>query len=218
MPVRVHDRPEVVRTPEKYNEHDHSQANKNVQHKEALRLALGSILTPKRPYTPSSRSGTASPAHPASFTPSTPPCSIPGHGADAGRTDALLHPRNPFFPHTPSRLGHSESSDHSRSSSSPSSPASLQPAKSRESSPPLSPPLTLPEPAVSDRPETDQGQVYAVRAPKPVSAPQPWAVPAVSTPESTGSSGSGSGTPKAKFLQTLQSKSAWDALIHGSFS
>lgn len=26
------------------------------------------------------------------------------------------------------------------------------------------------------------------------------------------------GTPKAKFLQTLQGKSAWDALIHGSFS
>lgn len=30
--------------------------------------------------------------------------------------------------------------------------------------------------------------------------------------------GSGTGTPKAKFLETLQSKSAWDALIHGSFS
>lgn len=29
---------------------------------------------------------------------------------------------------------------------------------------------------------------------------------------------SGSSTPRAKFLQTLQSKSAWDALIHGSFS
>lgn len=26
------------------------------------------------------------------------------------------------------------------------------------------------------------------------------------------------GTPKAKFFQTLQGKSAWDALIHGSFS
>ena len=26
------------------------------------------------------------------------------------------------------------------------------------------------------------------------------------------------GTPKSKFMQTLQSKSAWDALIHGSFS
>lgn len=29
---------------------------------------------------------------------------------------------------------------------------------------------------------------------------------------------SGYVTPKSKFLQTLQSKSAWDALIHGSFS
>lgn len=27
-----------------------------------------------------------------------------------------------------------------------------------------------------------------------------------------------SGTPRAKFIQTLQGKSAWDALIHGSFS
>ena len=26
------------------------------------------------------------------------------------------------------------------------------------------------------------------------------------------------GTPKAKFFETLQGKSAWDALIHGSFS
>jgi hypothetical protein len=61
----------------------------------------------KRSFTPSSRSssGTASPAHPASFT-SSPPHSILGHGTDAGRADALVHPRNPFFPHTPSRLGH----------------------------------------------------------------------------------------------------------------
>jgi hypothetical protein len=29
---------------------------------------------------------------------------------------------------------------------------------------------------------------------------------------------SGLETPKAKFIETLQSKSAWDALIHGSFS
>lgn len=29
---------------------------------------------------------------------------------------------------------------------------------------------------------------------------------------------SGRGTPRAKFLETLQGKSAWDALIHGSFS
>jgi hypothetical protein len=29
---------------------------------------------------------------------------------------------------------------------------------------------------------------------------------------------SGPGTPKAKFIETLQGKSAWDALIHGSFS
>jgi len=29
---------------------------------------------------------------------------------------------------------------------------------------------------------------------------------------------SGTHTPRARFLQTLQSKSAWDALIHGSFT
>jgi len=28
----------------------------------------------------------------------------------------------------------------------------------------------------------------------------------------------GTNTPRARFLQTLQSKSAWDALIHGSFT
>jgi len=39
----------MVRSPsEKYHEHDPIQANKNVQHKEALMLALGSILTPVR--------------------------------------------------------------------------------------------------------------------------------------------------------------------------
>ncbi|KIL63698.1 hypothetical protein M378DRAFT_179146 [Amanita muscaria Koide BX008] len=43
--------------------HDHTARN-NVHHKEALRLALGSILAPKRPHTPMSRSssGSATPA------------------------------------------------------------------------------------------------------------------------------------------------------------
>jgi len=200
---------------EKCHEHDQSQANKNMQHKEALRLALGSILAPKRSYTSSSRSssGTASPAHPASFTP-PPPHLTPSY-CDAGRADALLHPRNPFFPHTPSRLGYSESRDHSPSGSAAPSPSSLHPTQSQRPSPP---PLSLPEPAVSDPPQTSEGQVYAVRALKPVSAPQSGAPPAVTATESTGCSGSGSGTPKAKFIETLQSKSAWDALIHGSFS
>jgi len=221
MPARVHSRPEMVRTPsEKHHEHDSFQANKNMQHKEALRLALGSILAPKRSYTPSSRSssGTASPAHPASFTPPPPPYSASNQGAESGRTDALLHPRNPYFLHTPSRLAQSESTDHSPSGSAASSPVPSQPAETQGSQP--STPLSLPEPAVSDHPQTSDGQVYAVRAPKPVSVPQPDAPSAVPTPESKGysGSGSGSGTPKAKFIETLQSKSAWDALIHGSFS
>lgn len=32
------------------------------------------------------------------------------------------------------------------------------------------------------------------------------------------SQGMGGGPPRAKFIQTLKGKSAWDALIHGSFS
>lgn len=38
-------------------------------------------------------------------------------------------------------------------------------------------------------------------------------------PASNGSTNaSGRGTPRAKFLETLQGKSAWDALIHGTFT
>jgi hypothetical protein len=111
-----------------------------------------------------------------------------------------------------------ESTEHSPLVSAVSSPGSLQPAETQDSQP--STPLSLPEPAMSDRPQTSDGQVYAVRAPKPISGSQPDVVSGVPTPESKGhsGSGSGSGTPKAKFIETLQSKSAWDALIHGSFS
>ncbi|KAG7447124.1 uncharacterized protein BT62DRAFT_930959 [Guyanagaster necrorhizus] len=60
--------------------------------------------------------------------------------------------------------------------------------------------------------------------PSPRSSPGPDSPVAPPSPVSTGSPAihapaPGTGTPnKAKFIETLQSKSAWDALIHGPFS
>ncbi|KAF9458715.1 hypothetical protein BDZ94DRAFT_1270082 [Collybia nuda] len=217
MPTRVQSRPaEMTRSSsERYHDYDPINANKNLQHKEALRLALGSILTPKRPFTPSSRSssGTASPAHPASFAvpsspqPPPPPQSTPVH-------DSHLHSRHIHQPHTPSRLGLIDSADSHWPSvlplppspeSVPSSSAhgSQQPSPSQETPPVLS----LPAPVLSATPPAARDSP-AIHAPSPL----PAHVSAAAQPHS------GSGTPKAKFLETLQSKSAWDALIHGSFS
>ncbi|KAF8637136.1 hypothetical protein AX17_003040 [Amanita inopinata Kibby_2008] len=86
--------------------HDH--ISRNVQHKEALRLALGSILAPKRPYTSMSRStsasGTASPALPLDPTHAhTRP------GSSLAHTHPHLH--HPHQPSHPSRLGRPHSQD-----------------------------------------------------------------------------------------------------------
>jgi len=220
MPTRVQSRPaEMLRTPsDKAAEHDSSHVNRNIQHKEALslRLALGSILAPKRPFTPSSHSssGTASPAHPASFgssLPPPPPNPTLMQAADA-RFDSYSHLRNVHIPHTPSRLGQPEqkepqwpvTSPSSTPSSAPASPPSTHRASPTEELPSLSLP-----PAVVD----SASGPPVCHAPQPVSALQPGTAPAAPR-----APGSGSGTPKAKFLETLESKSAWDALIHGSFS
>ncbi|KAG6908794.1 hypothetical protein DXG01_003241 [Tephrocybe rancida] len=210
---------------EKPPEHDPSHINRNIQHKEALslRLALGSILGPKRPFTPSSHSssGTASPAHPATFgnpgspgLPPPPPNATPIHGPDH------LFPRSYHFPHTPSRLGHTEhmrdamwpsGSPGSAPSSAPYSPhnSSTHSASPTDECPPV---LALPPPAVVS--ESAAPLASPLHAPKPRSASDSGPVPSVKN-----ATGSGSGTPKVKFLESLESKnSAWDALIHGSFS
>jgi len=100
-----------------------------------------------------------------------------------------------------------------------SNPASQPPSPSLESMPPL------PAAAMSESHDQAGGAstVPAIHAPAPVQASLGSEVvnATYSHPQSTSGeegSDSGSGTPKAKFIETLQSKSAWDALIHGSFS
>jgi len=219
MPTRVQDRPaQMSRMPsEKFSEHDSAHVNRSMQqHKDALMLALGSILAPKRPFTPQSRSssGTASPAHSSSFaTPSSPvlppppPNSTPVHVSDIH----FFPSRNIYHPHTPSRLGQSDSREPSvdplgsPSSSPRSSSSSSHPPSPTEE---LPPPLALPPLRVIVEPAE----------PPSVHAPQPRDFP--TTPGSAGAHTRVPrvGTPKSKFVETLESKSAWDALIHGSFS
>ncbi|PPQ94291.1 hypothetical protein CVT25_004948 [Psilocybe cyanescens] len=241
------------------------------QHREALRLALGSILTPKRPpILPSSRSssGAATPAHPSPWlsgpvsgaqTPAgTPPTASPyiaaGHGPNSSEH---LHPHYPYHGHPhphplpPSKLGRSSSS----SSNSPVESAHNSAPNSGHPSPhtgigtavgaqmvlstvpdvePL-PPAMLAGPHsdsnVNEGGISGNGEVKPVR---PSIAPlhpnkegsTVASLAGAGTVEGSDAmhvqteagSQSGRGTPRAKFLQTLQSKSAWDALIHGSFS
>jgi hypothetical protein len=49
-------------------------------------------------------------------------------------------------------------------------------------------------------------------------APKPHSDFTATSPEEGNEALVGGGTPKAKWIETLQSKRAWDALIHGSFS
>ncbi|KAI5887940.1 uncharacterized protein SCHCODRAFT_02075621 [Schizophyllum commune H4-8] len=214
------------------------------QHNEALRMALGSILSPKRPFTPSSTShpasGTASPAffHALPFT-GTGPSTGPNTGAQTpsdamnGSTHPQQHahthhlyphwpgsyhhphppeprqyhsdPHHPYHPHTPSRLGageegpaeraHAAHADDLHDPSHPPSPGELATLPAVDN-------LHAPAPV-------------AVASASPHSVPSGGAHPAHA---GDGSPSSGAGTPRAKFLDTLQGKSAWDALIHGSFS
>ncbi|RDB17781.1 hypothetical protein Hypma_001099 [Hypsizygus marmoreus] len=229
MPMRGQNRPaEMTRVPsEKLQDHENAHLNPTLPHKEALslRLALGSILAPKRPFTPSSRSssGTASPAHPSSFPtsplPPPPPTSTPAHGFDPSRPESYLHPRYIHLPHTPSRLGATEFPEHHwPASSSPGSLASSSPysAASGQNSPTseVPPLLNLPPSVVSESHHATHEHEHEARPsmhmPKPASAPESRAETNYCSP--------GSGTPKAKFFETLESKSAWDALIHGPFT
>ncbi|KAF8890774.1 hypothetical protein BD779DRAFT_1517008 [Infundibulicybe gibba] len=209
MPTQVQNRstdpnPISRGMPEKYLDHDPAHANKNVQHREALRLALGSILAPKRPYTPSSRSssGTASP-------------SPYYHNHNHTEHPHLRHLHSHLHPHLPSRLGRTNSSDSHSDSGTP----QLTPSTSTPNSSSLLPsPTEEHPPALS--PHESSAAKDAHSTPPPIHSPAPMLVhpPVVAVTEAKPDSGSGSGPPKAKFIQTLQSKSAWDALIHGSFS
>ncbi|ESK82475.1 hypothetical protein Moror_8537 [Moniliophthora roreri MCA 2997] len=213
-------------------DHDHRGVNKNAQHGDALRLMLGSILAPKRPPMSHSSSGTASPAH--SFSQSNNANSAPQHPASAPATPHHLfgyphvHPY-PTYPHTPS---HSHSHSHPHSHFAPGHqhshgffgprPGRMSRSASTASSVPRLPPSS---------PVTSSEHHVPVESPVPVSASAPEIVVTSNqssptsakldlAPLSNGNSqpGSGTGTPKNKFIQTLEGKSAWDALIHGSFS
>jgi len=257
MPTKIHNRPKndiPAHAPDGLPEHDLTIVNKNLQHREALRLALGSILTPKRPYSPSrpqsrSSSGTASPAlsfpfpsvsppPPSAGTSPNQPPPIHGHAhgwlAESHLHSLYMHPQSHHsYPHTPSRLGILDSTPsdcllpHSQSTT-----ASGSPVTSSPSSPVIPPNTNLPHPheplpRLPDAALSEQsgkpGTVPTVHLPEPM---QPTGLDAYAATgygahceaHEQASGSNGSGTPKAKFIETLQSKSAWDALIHGSFS
>ncbi|KAL1720260.1 hypothetical protein EV715DRAFT_272120 [Schizophyllum commune] len=241
------------------------------QHNEALRMALGSILSPKRPFTPSSTShpasGTASPAffhalpftgvhsssspHSASTTGAQTPSdsmNAPAQGQQAHGPNQQGHgpphlaphllyphwpgsyhhphppeprqyhsdPHHPYHPHTPSRLGAGEEGPVERGHSDetgefrqggrgPIHDSSHPPSPGEPATPPAVDNLHAPAPV-------------PVASASPHSALPSGGVHPAAAHAGDGSPSSGAGTPRAKFLDTLQGKSAWDALIHGSFS
>ncbi|KAF8633824.1 hypothetical protein AX15_001235 [Amanita polypyramis BW_CC] len=81
--------------------HPHHDHGRSAHHKEALRLALGSILAPKRPYTPISRSssGSATPIHTTSE-------SLPSRPGDSSHLHP--HPHHSHHPSSSSGLSRSE--------------------------------------------------------------------------------------------------------------
>ncbi|KAL1746621.1 hypothetical protein HDZ31DRAFT_33731 [Schizophyllum fasciatum] len=216
------------------------------QHNEALRMALGSILSPKRPFSPTTTShpasGTASPAflHALPFAAAgaqTPHPEAAAHAAQHGPVAQHLpanqhhpptqhahlppthhlhahwpgyphhhsDPHNPYHPHTPSRLGPGE--EGAGEAGHPALGSGHAALGSREASHPPS------------RGELAAGEDVHVPAPLPVMEVGNTPSTAGAVPHSgDGTPSSGAGTPRAKFLDTLHGKSAWDALIHGSFS
>ena len=126
---------------------------------------------------------------------------------------------------------HSNSPRETSASNSPHpSPLPVPPAATADSSLPepdgLSP---LPPSAMSVEGADAVPRTRGVPPPSHVVRPTPMPVqsgrrpaPPGAPPLPAGDGGavppSGAATPRAKFLETLGSKSAWDALIHGSFS
>lgn len=261
-----------------------TQQQQQLQHREALRLALGSILTPKRPqFSTASRSssGTASPNHFAMPTPYSP---VTGGGASGAQTPVGTPPIGPYFasghgpnsseylhPHhgypyhghpyplPPSRLGRTTSSSNSPSDSAQNTaPSSAHPsprpgmgvgASSPAGALPLPPDIEPLPPAAAGAPQhmpmqgqaaaahsdpedrsgscshrkETEGEVIDSRRPPPPVTPmgkenEGGGMGNEDTGKAAHGHASGTNTPRARFLQTLQSKSAWDALIHGSFT
>jgi len=218
---------------DKFSEHDQKAAAQKVtqqqqQHREALRLALGSILSPRPPLSSShSSSGSTTPSYPFSIpsgphTPAgTPPSYYPlAHGPNSSE---YIHSHHPHFhhhshphTHTPSRLGRSKSSttNSPSGSSANTAPSSSHPSPLPPSIPPNLPVLPEIEPLPPAR-EVTNGVIVTPAAPLPT---RPALHPSEHPSADSADHAARTGTPRSKFMQTLQSKSAWDALIHGSFS
>lgn len=218
--------------------------SKNWVHKEALHVALGSILAPKRSAAssnPRSASSTPTPSHSNYHSPGT---GTPVHQPHFG--SEYLHPHHHAYlyrdthhaSHTPSKLAQSSSS-----SSEESSPK-LSPHP--PSGKPTLPVLQIPEPddhmylppardSYDYPPSPGLGPIDdsdpRLRPLRPTLAPlqpQQYNAKAASSPDGLPITAVGPdgkrrviipvGSPKARFFETLQGKSAWDALIHGSFS
>lgn len=252
MPTEVQRMPSEQRPYDKQPMGHASHPSSQWAHKEALRVAIGSILAPKRaPYSPGSRSasGTASPysfpssqSHsPGTGTPVHPTGMAPFGGAPGSDH---LHPHHALIPahshhhhhhhhhphhhphhHTPSKLAHSVA--HSPDGSS--SPVS--PSATRLTSEPavpicnenLGPLATVPAPVESQAVVPARPALAPLQATSGMTA-RAATMPEVQTISTTGekavvvTTGSGTRSPKSKYVEKLQSKSAWDALIHGSFS
>jgi len=167
--------------------HNH---NSNDSHHAHLRLALGSILSPKRPHSAqSSLSGTASPAPfthytgRASHSPPDhsvhPPPTMTSRTQSSSSPDSSSHPPSPHDSPRPQPISHIHAEGIVQE---------VQPPvpMSGDGGPPTRPPLAVVF--------TNDG-AHQVESQVPPS---------------------GQRTPSGRFIATLQSKSAWDALIHGS--
>jgi hypothetical protein len=231
MPTEVKNRPAEsfppkLRGTDKYSEHDPRMAAHRVtqqqqqqQHREALRLALGSILSPRPHFSSRPSSGSATPSYPfsipsGSHTPAgTPPSYYPlAHGPNSSEYIHSHHSHLHYpHPHTPSRLGRSNSSSHNSPSGSPENTA---PNSSHPSPlPPVSNNLPVP-------PDIDPLPPAHIANGTPAENSTTFNPPIHNDHSSSDSTehANRACTPRSKFMQTLQSKSAWDALIHGSFS
>ncbi|KAI0655646.1 hypothetical protein C8Q70DRAFT_936078 [Cubamyces menziesii] len=143
----------------------------------SLRLALGSILSPKRPH-PAQSSATSGTASPALHCP---------------------HSAIPLGPSVSSSSAHGSIHSANSGSPAPHTPHTPQPALPSVESATAVHALDDTHPRVPDAVST-HGHGHAH-----------------SLPASGGVSGSATPGGRANFIGTLQSKSAWDALIHGSW-
>jgi hypothetical protein len=202
-------------------------------HLHGLRLALGSILAPKRPSPPShtgsySASGTASPFqhwhHPASATspgaghdtPPVPPPPLPtpvnqGHPHHQSPYHHHAHQPTPSpHPHLnhhghvhPQPQSHTHPHAYGPSRLSFTHSTSSTPSESLSPSPTPSPRIATPPLTIDHSPHAYSHEHALGDSPVTKSAAGP---------------NSDAADPKrAHFIKTLQSKSAWDAMIHGSW-